>query len=779
MRKFIITILIILIISIVFAGNVCAEEITEHQRYLDAIEQFNLGEYEKARSMFSGIAGYSTSSSYFFECVRLLKPIELNDEEVYEKIQKDVDAEGGKDYGEILVYQAENLKSLDLSNCYINDISFLESFINLENLNLEGNRIGNILPLKDLYNLKTLALSSNNIGDITPLYNLTELEYLDLSENRLENVENLSQLVNLKYLNLSNNKIDGIAPLAGFLKLETLILNNNNISYLGALENLTQLKELELLNNRITSIMQLSSLSELEVLKIGIELPSERGISSLDEKISGVLENTFNIPCLDAIGSMTNLKSLTVMNVFPYNLNFLPQLNNIEELNFDYSRLSEEAFLSIANMQLLKKLSLNYLADTSFQADSVYFSHMINLNYLSIRGFDIDSVEGLANIANLEYLDISDLTNNKINNISFVDELSSLKHFEMANLIYVKDFSPLAALADLEYLNAAGCEISDLSNIISMQNLRYLNLNSAALNSLEGIENLENLEHIDLGEVQCKLNDSQAAEKMSIAPLGGFENLKYIDVSSDKIFDKQILLDINGLEYLYGATTIDCIDKLGNLVGTNIKELSITADDANVFYTLCEVKSLKKLSVTFAEGEYGAVDIFINEGLNVLSIANLGKQKITIEIAEHENTENLEIIELQGVSMKDLEGFSKCNNIVAISIPSAEIENINGIQNSPNLKYVYLQDNNITDISALSGKVYLEELNIDYNDVNEITAIKGCFRLILLSINDTPVTNINIIMELPILKYINMEGVEYESTDELENYISEMRYKWR
>lgn len=77
--------------------------------------------------------------------------------------------------------EIKKIKSLDLNNCKINDLTVLENFANLEYLSLEGNEINDITPLQKLVNLKTLDISDNdNIEDLKPLKKLINLKMLFL-----------------------------------------------------------------------------------------------------------------------------------------------------------------------------------------------------------------------------------------------------------------------------------------------------------------------------------------------------------------------------------------------------------------------------------------------------------------------------------------------------------------------------------------------------------------------------------------------------------------------
>ena len=103
-----------------------------------------------------------------------------------------------------------NQTSLSLPNQGISDISGLMQFTSLENINLSDNIISDlyyfsIAPFKDT--LKTLDLSNNKIMDLSALSGLTNLETLNLSNNNIYSVTPLYSLQNLRELYIGGNQL--------------------------------------------------------------------------------------------------------------------------------------------------------------------------------------------------------------------------------------------------------------------------------------------------------------------------------------------------------------------------------------------------------------------------------------------------------------------------------------------------------------------------------------------------------------------------------------------
>ncbi|MBU1368233.1 MAG: leucine-rich repeat domain-containing protein [Bacteroidetes bacterium] len=99
--------------------------------------------------------------------------------------------------------------------------------------------------------VKTLDLSNNHIYDLTPLFGLSLLEELDLSDNTITDIDVLSNLENLKVINLSNNNIDDILPIINLPWLEYVNLSGTRVDkkQVEQLRGLQVTVELDLNNN--------------------------------------------------------------------------------------------------------------------------------------------------------------------------------------------------------------------------------------------------------------------------------------------------------------------------------------------------------------------------------------------------------------------------------------------------------------------------------------------------------------------------------------------------
>ncbi|ESQ27292.1 hypothetical protein EUTSA_v10018319mg [Eutrema salsugineum] len=125
-----------------------------------------------------------------------------------------------------------SLKSIDLSNNFIVQITPASLPKSLHALDLSKNKINVIEGLRDLTRLRVLDLSYNRISRIGQgLSNCTLIKELYLAGNKISNVEGLHRLLKLTVLDLSFNKI------ATAKAIGQLVANYNSLVALNILGN--------------------------------------------------------------------------------------------------------------------------------------------------------------------------------------------------------------------------------------------------------------------------------------------------------------------------------------------------------------------------------------------------------------------------------------------------------------------------------------------------------------------------------------------------------------
>ena len=211
---------------------------------------------------------------------------------------------------------AVNLKSLNLSNNFIEDITPLEKLVELEDLNLTNNKIKDPKSLAKLTKLRQLVLRKNLMNNLDFLNDL-KVESLDISMNSVlkDYIPNNLKLENLRSLNLSGIGLDNISFLKNAGKLESLVAEENAIKDLTPLAELKTLRTLYLDRNNIsdiTALKDLVSLEELLLYKNNIE-----NVDALKDKkylYRLMLNDNLGLKNIDALKDVPNISSIDISN---------------------------------------------------------------------------------------------------------------------------------------------------------------------------------------------------------------------------------------------------------------------------------------------------------------------------------------------------------------------------------------------------------------------------------------------------------------------------------
>ncbi len=139
-----------------------------------------------------------------------------------------------------------DVTELDLSGLQLREVECLSLCPGLKSLNLSDNTISDLSPLMNLQNLEQLTITANQVSDLRPLMGLTALRRLDAAGNNIGDTSAIGNMPGLKSLDLSDNPIRDFSGLKKATGLETLRLENTGadddvLPYLYGLNRLTRL----------------------------------------------------------------------------------------------------------------------------------------------------------------------------------------------------------------------------------------------------------------------------------------------------------------------------------------------------------------------------------------------------------------------------------------------------------------------------------------------------------------------------------------------------------
>ena len=407
---------------------------------------------------------------------------------------------------------AVNLRSLDLSDNEISDISPLSELTNLTYLDLRRN------PLNaNAHNIHIPQIEANNPG-ITLLYDLAEPVYfadanlkaaveealgvsdplpsdmltlvnVNFDGREIADLTGIEYAENLTGLWLNNNEITDIGALAGLVRLYTLMLNHNQISDLSAVSGMTDLMYLEVMENQVVDIGPLAGLSNLEVLRLDGNLIEEVGPLSTCANLSLLWLDDNEIVSLNALVGLTNLRHLHVNRNSISDLTPIAGLVNLIDLELSDNQVSDLSPISGLRPYTLF-LDKNQISDLSPLAG------LLGIHTLSLQSNQIGDLNPLSGLVSLWSLCLDD---NQIGDLNPLSGLVNLGALHLAEN-QIADLSPLSGITGLGELDLADNQIVDLTCLSALTGLGTVNLARNQISDISALSGLTELEYLDLRE---------------------------------------------------------------------------------------------------------------------------------------------------------------------------------------------------------------------------------------------------------------------------------------
>ncbi len=172
----------------------------------------------------------------------------------------------------------EDLGTLSVQNCAVENPEILSTFTDLSRLNIAGNGISDISFLSDLTELYELNLADNNISSLEALSNLVILHNVDVSGNQLKSLHGLEKAIELSEIYAANNQIADLNGIANATLISKANFTNNEITDVSLLQKSKDtLRELYVSNNPIGDMSALKDCVKLRILSV-----NEIGIETID-----------------------------------------------------------------------------------------------------------------------------------------------------------------------------------------------------------------------------------------------------------------------------------------------------------------------------------------------------------------------------------------------------------------------------------------------------------------------------------------------------------------
>ena len=686
-------------------------------------------------------------------------PITFSDNNLYQSLRTRlskyiIDRDDTTKTLEVRTDAIPEITELDLSNCQISDLTGIEYFTNLVTLNL----------------------SKNTITDVSDLAGLKSLETLNLSNNTINNIDNMRSLTALTNLNLNSNKISDISAVSSLVNLQTLDVSNNAISTAVAVQSLPNLTSLNVSQNsslgNITDVL----MSKLIVLNVA---------------------NT----AITNIEGITNCRSLIELNVSNNNISSLSPL-------FETERVDNQ---TVAIMRNLQKLDIGYTTKIGLSFTSL--KRITNLKELYAQGNEITSVNGIAEMGNLEYVNLDDneisnidhfRTTTTQNGVTVTKDLIPATQISLANNEIV-DISVLGYLAEIEYLNLSGNHIQVITPIEGFDFSKGLDLRNQTItmpiyqkkindnhyvilfNIMQSAKNPDSIAYAENANFTTEgvtLNtdstytvspyynviitpDKTKDDLLSITLHGGvadgtkitfqistsstaIETLQFEDPNLDEAIYKYLLTHMDDDSYIARAPKIINITQKEI---ANTKELDISNAKIQNLKGLSNFSNLQILNLS---NNLVSDDSEIKL-LGDLQVLNFANNKLDNHYTSIETLYNLTNLDLSGNNIQDLNSL---NNYLV---------NLETEKEDSQLTELTLANNSLNNIELLSKFSTLQKLNISNNDITDISYISPNKTLDTLNISGNNIEDITVVSELSNIRILYMSNNLIENIQPITN----------
>ncbi|CAL5970949.1 Conserved_hypothetical protein [Hexamita inflata] len=447
-----------------------------------------------------------------------------------------------------------NVTSLELIRCY-NIVVDLSDLKNIQHLRLKTCRQKKALWALWAFNsptLKSLDLEDNTVSNISPLDVKTNLKTLKLRSNRITNIRILSKLTNIVELDLSHNSVN-ITLLNSLKSVRSLNLCYVGLRDAGYIAGLVDLVELDVSDNKYLYIDSMCTLVNIEKLNM-----SKCELSDIE-----VIRNMPKLTWLDiSLNTSVNLQSLNGLNLTYLNINecraayngsnVLNTLCNLQELD-----LSNNANINLDDISQLTKLVIIKLENTNLKTTELLVKHetlqevdisqnidinidtLHNLKHLTKLNAQLCGIKQADNLQNLIELTQLNLQNNAIISTKFINKMTQLTKLDLSNC-NIDDITFIQHLQNLTELDlSCNIKLQNLQPLKKLKKLTKLQLNGNKIKDIWVLRYLTNIE--ELGLMHNKIID--------ILPLQYLKKMQKLSINTNQVQSFNCLLHQGCLTY--------------------------------------------------------------------------------------------------------------------------------------------------------------------------------------------------------------------------------------
>lgn len=286
-------------------------------------------------------------------------------------------------------------------------------------------------------NCVAVEISASSIESTSELRNLTGLKSLIISQTPFNdvrhelNIEGIASLVNLENLNLNMSRVTDSQSLAGLTKLKSLNIGGSLIRDMSFARDMKELKMLDVRDSLVTDISALDEDDALEELSVDEKQVPSLALLSRLPRLNKLTIISYTPVDMAAVGTLSKLTHLFIWGPPMVDLGPVGKLDNLTDLNVSGFGLATGFRTQVVNIDAIGKLTqLKTLTIDSAKIDSLRFLSPRNpLTELHLSNVPVGSVSELVSIVSLKKISFVDVP------VVDISPLLSLPNLETLSLL--------------------------------------------------------------------------------------------------------------------------------------------------------------------------------------------------------------------------------------------------------------------------------------------------------------------------------------------------------
>ncbi|CAL6090339.1 Conserved_hypothetical protein [Hexamita inflata] len=541
--------------------------------------------------------------------------------------------------------------------------------------------------------LTSLTINKCGLKSTKGIENAKLLTRLFLSKNCLTDLEDLDQLAKLEELDLSFNQLYQIDQVSALIKLKSLNLRRNNLIVIKPVETLKELKRFEIDDNLILDLEYVKKLVTFDWEMISQQKePKESDYRNYLEKIGS--EDSVQ----EMIDQMAN-KAVISQQIVHDALMIRKYKSQVKDKSLVVQ--NDPALLSI---EFSDELDLQYLVVSGSQNLNLERVPK-NLRHLVINNCNIKSTKGLAPAQLLTSLDLS---NNLLNDLTELDELTSLQKLDISfNALH--NIDNVGKLVKLVSLNVKRNNLQIIKPIETLKLLEELDITENTLQDLQYVKQLPKLKW----EVIVKENHIKTIDVKKPTEQGDTKVEEQLD-DAEMNEEQKISLQI-----VYDAKQIDRLK--GQVVNGSLE----ISSDANIT-------------------SFGFVDHWKLTSLKIVDCPNLSLERAPTLLTS---------LTINKCGLKSTKGIENAKLLTRLFLSKNCLTDLEDLDQLAKLEELDLSFNQLYQIDQVSALIKLKSLNLRRNNLIVIKPVETLKELKYIDINENQIQDLQYVKQLPKLTW--------------------------